>query len=330
MPDKGNVYLCTWEKAEDGTLVGWEVKHRKRRFEGDTPDELTQVMAEAIWDLHDDQEAALEFDPPLPCEGQERRWFKDGFVTLSWNGGFRAERTHATAFTRGQCPNCSNGIGVRSTVPLLIDSIDGATDGATPWIDSPGTFLIVTEAFLVLLNGQERALFDTRPVQFEHKRRLRFFEVLPKRYVPTALRRDAQLGGWRCEECGFRQIGHSGGLEYGIDCISRKDLPRASNAFFVGSPHWYDLCVTHQRYLELRESKGTRKLGGNPLAVFEEHECDRDPWLASLKQIRAFHRRYGERTEYARPGPIEGPLVPAKRRMKKKRAGISEDATGRR
>src|SRR5947209_3210785 len=103
------------------------------------------------------------------------------------------------------------------------------TDGAFVFTSNnfPANFMIASEAFLKLLTADERAQFDVRQVEFESKRRKRFFEIIPKIYVPTVVIRELEVSGWRCDACGGRFYTHGHVLGWGVDVVCRPDLPKA-------------------------------------------------------------------------------------------------------
>jgi hypothetical protein len=100
---------------------------------------------------YDDQEAALHFDPPLRETSADPALFVDGLVGIAWNAGFQFRPSAMTAYAKGRCERCGGGIGPRSTLPLDVDAIAGATGGATsppsneppPCRGMPGWLMIV-------------------------------------------------------------------------------------------------------------------------------------------------------------------------------------------
>lgn len=292
MADKGNVYYCSWSKT-DGGYVGWEEKRPSVRVEAATPDRLVQELGEVVGEYHNDHEAALQFDPPLPGKKQYEHLFRDGIVTVRWNEGWRYWSSVDTAFAQGRCTLCKRGLGPRSAEPLIVDDFAGGTDGAFMWSDMPGRLAVVSEAFLALLTKQERSAFDVREVKWSRKRRVRFFEILPKWYVPTVAIRGTRCDGWVCDVCGYRSYSHGSTLGWLVTTVCRADLPSPLPPLFVvGEPREYCLCVSKARWLELRGRPGTRKMTSGRLAIVEEQDCERNPKLPTWSEkMRESERR---------------------------------------
>src|SRR4051812_45468870 len=129
MADKGDTYYCSWKREADGSYIGWEIRDPKLRANAGSIPDLMQALGRVIEQRYDDQEAALNFDPPL-SQGGDPAWFADGYVLLTWNATFKFRPSAQTAYTGGRCQRCGGGIGPRSSDPLVIDEMTGLTDGA--------------------------------------------------------------------------------------------------------------------------------------------------------------------------------------------------------
>jgi hypothetical protein len=93
-------------------------------------------------------------------------------------------------------------------MPLSVDSFDVGGDGAfssssnsPPPQNMPAGLQIYSAAFLELLTQAHRSQFDARPVEWNPKRRLKFFEFIPHAIVPTVTIRDREVVGWRRDQC---------------------------------------------------------------------------------------------------------------------------------
>jgi hypothetical protein len=312
MADKGDVYYCTWEKNEDGDFVGWEIKRPSLRAEGMTASEMEELLCEVVGEYHNDNEAALQFDPPLSIEQSDNDLFKDGFVQVTWNSGFRFSACADTAFSEGRCPRCGGGLGDRTKVDLIVDVFDTRADGAfssasnePPAGDTwhmPASITIFSETFLKRLTARERSQFSKREVHPDRKRTLRYFELVPNKIVPIVAIKGRDCGGWRCDKCDRRVFSYAGELGWGTDVVCRTDLPLPMPpCFFVGTPDDFSLCISRKRFDKIRGMPGTRKLICNPLAVVEKSKCDRNPWLPTLDEVAKYRDKHGYHSPIPRP-----------------------------
>jgi hypothetical protein len=298
MADKGDVYYCCWKRNQDGDYVGWERKHPSLRAEAMTQREMVELLGDIVGEYHDDHEAALQFEPPLSEKNGKEKYFVDDLVEVVWNAMFSFTLSAETAFKLGRCKRCGRGLGSRTPRPLVVDSLGQGIDGAfssasnsPPPAQMPGHLIIVSEAFLHVTTKNERATFEARPIEWRSKRRTKFFEIIPKTFIPRVGIKGHEVNGWRCELCGQQQYSVCGTLEYGVKVVCRSDLPSPPPTFFfVGDPISYGLCTSRRRW-ELLRSKSVRKLMNWRLAVVDEDECRRHPRLPTLDERAAFRRK---------------------------------------
>jgi hypothetical protein len=91
-------------------------------------------------------------------------------------------------------------------------------------------------------------------------------------------------------------------LGWGVLVVARADLPSPlPPSFFVGNPTYYHLCMGGARWRELRGQPGTRKMRRARIAVVNEAECDREPWLPTLDELEEHYRVHGFNVPYKRP-----------------------------
>jgi iron(III) transport system substrate-binding protein len=86
---------------------------------------------------------------------------------------------------------------------------------------------VVSERLLDVFTAEERVGFDVRPVENTPATRTRFFEFVPRRFVPEVAGKSFQPDGWRCGLCGRRYVSNAGVLGYGYnsELLARKKLP---------------------------------------------------------------------------------------------------------
>lgn len=309
MADKGDVYYCTWRKAENGEFIGWEKRDPSLKAQGATPRELQRELVEVVVEHYDDQEAALHFDPLLSETNEWDHLFADRFFQIGWNAAFSYREPAASAFLGGRCPECGIGLGERNAEPLRVDAINAQTDGAFSSAgssphpqSSPAGLILVSDRFVEALTDEERATFDARPVELTKNPGLRFFEVVPKAFIPEVAIKDVPVNGWRCERCGRLEYSHGGTLPISVEVVCRSDLPSPRPPFlFVGAPRSFRMYATKARWDGLCGKPFARKLDGSPLASVDESLCERNPRLQTLAERLASARKFGAKSPFRRP-----------------------------
>lgn len=310
MADKGNTYYCTWKRGADAAYVGWEIRRPKLLAKGETPRALMDALGDVVGEHYNDNEAALHFDPPL-SEARNPAWFAEGLVEIAWNAGFRFRPTATTAYADGRCKRCSGGLGLRTTIPLEVDSLDDRTDGASspqgngppPTSDMPGALMIVSEPFLAALSENERKTFEARPVKWKRTRRHQFFELMPFQFVPLGAVKGLEVEGWRCDACDRRVFGNGSVLGWGAEVACRQSLPKESaDFFFAGNDKDVHLFCSRHRWKEMAGNKWARKLLGEPLVVVDQSEFEANPLLGTLDEIEAFREKHGYAVPF-KPSP---------------------------
>ena len=117
-----------------------------------------------------------------------------------------------------------------------------------------GRLQIFSESFLALLSDEERSALNVRPVQRAKPGMKRYLEILGPsiartvgvRGLPGLLRR-------KCKTCGTCCLTYLIGSEM-FTFLALGDLPSPLPSVFVieDENHWLDLCMTRQRFSELR------------------------------------------------------------------------------
>ena len=294
MSDKGHVYYCRWEKTAAGSFIGWDKKHSFLQAEAATKQVLVSLLGNAVGEYHNDHEAAIEFEPSLGTGEGHDDLFVDNFVQVIWNTGFRYRESANDAFTGGRCKKCGGGIGKRSEKALIVEASVAGTDGAfsptssqpPPCYGEPGWLIIVSEGFLKLLTRLEHSQFEARPIRWARPRPVKFFEVIPKAFIPPVAIKGRDAGGWRCDGCGRICQSLDLPLEYGVQAVCRSDLPSAiPGCFFVGDPTFVRFCVSRKRWQAFCGKPAARGLMSSRLAVVNETQCERHPTLPTLQEV---------------------------------------------
>jgi hypothetical protein len=310
MADKGDVYYCTWSKGEDGKYVAWELRNPSLRAEATALQELQDKLGQIVGFEYDDHEAALHFDPPIMfVDGADRfdSLYRDQWYAIGWNTHFQYRLSADSAFVGGRCGRCGNGLGPRSSSPLVVDGMGSGTDGAFSYgsnsanSESPGGRLVISDRFLSLLTNEERATFEARQVQWAQPRGEKFFEVIRRSKIPVVAIKGLDPTGWRCDQCGQRAFSHAADLGVSVQVICRADIPSpAPPLLFVGGPTNCHMFTSRQRWHQFCGNATARKLWGDPLAVVDQSQCDRNPALPTLDELAAFRREHGFKVPYRR------------------------------
>ena len=139
----------------------------------------------------------------------------------------------------------------------------------------------------MLLTSAERAGLQFQPVERPKRARKQYFELIGPSGPPLVAAAGLPLGGWRCPDCGYQtfSVNYSPELTF-RDFIARSDLPQPlPSVFTVGVQPNVQLCVTEERWAELRGRRGTRRFVSSPLGVVSDDELVRSPELVIRTEL---------------------------------------------
>lgn len=280
---EGRVYASSWEKVGERYRL-WVTQKSKLVGEGSTFTAAREALWSTVCMALGDGEAIFEFDPPEPMTDVVRLLRDPAIVTIVGNTHSRVVGDLDSLFKNGVCPRCSRPRGLRTDVPLIVDSIESGYEGGFTW---HGHFTFFSEEFLAILTRQERDRFEWRPVVRGPRAKKKFFELVAEPGVPLVGMQGLEYRPlWECDDCGERASptfapGHGLGKELsetGIShFVSRADLPDPLPTWvFIGGPVHYSLGVRQERWQELMRKRGARGLVSTPIGVLAPSQVARD------------------------------------------------------
>ncbi len=310
-----NVIICKWRETEQGWRL-W-VKGRPKVFgEGRTYEAAEDALIDAIMESAGDLDAVIpvvpEYDPPLPAPAAVEKFMHPelfliwGDEILELHDGFRwawLEKIAGSLFmtgrrnlvgpmyTKGLCAACGMGIGERTEHAMFVDVAPSDVDGGFVRGPIRNSIYVFSGRFLSALRPHELAMFEFRPVQRSGvSGTLEFFEMIARSKTPYVSVKGFDASGVVCRECGQRSISVSepmlqqGGV-YIADYVCRTDLPSPlPSCFPVGDRNHIYMCMTRERWDEIRGSKCARGIASRRLGVVSEEECERSPRLCDRRE----------------------------------------------
>ncbi len=283
---EGNVYLCKWERKDDGYRV-WVEKRPRLRAEGESLDEAGEELISLICLKTGDGEAVLEFE--------RKTKGKDALVALSYNQSWYPARGEwwkraDELYEGGICSSCCEGIGKRTQVPLRVGTVEGG-DLLFGWLGFCNS-LIASDRFRKLLRHEERSAVEWRPVEHHKKTRRQFFELIPENAVRESATRGSDYGGWRCPECDRSALSVGG---YDEIHVNAADVPRPRpKLFVVEGLVTFELVVPAARWKRMRGKPGTSGITTQTVVLVPPERALRRPRLPLLtrKQIASVRRHH--------------------------------------
>lgn len=306
---EGQVYLCSWEKVGRQFRL-WVKNNPKLTVTGASFAAAEELLWEKILEAYGDGENVHEFVPPPPQAPDLVKLLDIPIVKVSGNTHSAIAGDKAALFTKGVCSLCGKFLGKRSSAPLTLEGIASGYDGGFVW-QKPFSFF--SEDFLKLLTPKERAQFDWRRVELQRKSRKKFFELLPKTFVPFVAVKGLKFDIVVCDRCktvrGISSF-NKGTPIYQYLCAA--DLPKPlPSCFAAGWPHDFGLCFRRDRWLELAGRAGTNGLVSNQVGVVDEFLCERK---AQTKKLSVETREFAAK-ERAKKRQLQQKMSPVLKRF---------------
>ena len=275
---EGRVYNCTWEKAGNRFKV-WLTAEPKLGTEADSFLEADEKLWSVLCDRFGDGENFREYEPPPPTSKNDEGYLADGLVTLVGNSQAEKVGSIEPLFTGGLCKECGAGLGERTDALLEVGFIESGFD-STFIIRMGFAFYLYSEEFLSMLQSEETARFQWRSVRRNKGARKVFFECVGLESLPFVTIRGQAASGWECGECGYRVHGISRHDFSFSKAVSSRDLNRPiSSCFPVGPAFGATVCVTRERWSQMRGQPGSRGIVAGSLGVVPAAAANMSPPL---------------------------------------------------
>jgi hypothetical protein len=138
---------------------------------------------------------------------------------------------------------------------------------------------VASERLLDVFTPEERAGFDVRPVDITPATRTRFFEFVPRRFVPEVAGKPFRPDGWQCGLCGRRYVSNARVLGYGPHVVSRDTIPPGAGLFFMGDAGHFSLCFSADRWEALKGTLRAAGITSSDVAIIEPGDREDSPEL---------------------------------------------------
>jgi hypothetical protein len=276
---EGHVYVCGWRLTEAG-YEGWIERWPKRRVTGATFSDMENALLDVVGEKVGDGEPQFEFEPPFLEPAGWEHFFRDGWRSTFFVDGLRPA-TPAGLFDGGFCDRCKYPIGKRTDARLTIEWGPWArgTKCFQATIYSAMRVPVASERLLDVFTPQERASFEARPVALTTASRSRFFEFVPRRFVPDVGGKPFRPDGWQCGRCGRRLVSNAKVLGYGPHVVCRADIEPGAGLFFRGDPGHFSLCYSAARWHAVKATLRAAGITSSPVAIIEPADVEKSPVL---------------------------------------------------
>jgi hypothetical protein len=268
---EGQVYTCQWKKDVNGFKL-W----LKGRPAISATDETFQGAEEKMWEMicldSGDGEAVLSYTQPPPVDDFLRPYESPHIVSISGNDTVYTPRDVLGLFEHDYCPLCTRAWGARTSAELEVESLPSKSDGAV-CISIPYMGKMFSEVFLSLLTDDERKPFRMIRVMSKQPSRRVFFEL-----IGTPITQFVGLSGlpgmskYSCDSCGYVPQCHIFKNKV-YSFVVGEDLPNPIPTIFSVGRGGRNLCMTGERWQEIRGKPGTRNLVAERIYVIPKRKA---------------------------------------------------------
>lgn len=272
------VQNCSWKRIRNRYKLWWNatpsVSVTGSDFEAAADD-----LAEEIGDKLGDFEIVLSFTPLAPQTGASD-WFDPKLLALAFVKYADSDGKDPGLYEKGFCKTCGNAMGLRTALPVSINSKSNAEILA---VSSSPTIVLISEEFLELLSSLKGKRLNVRPV--ECKKGAKYFELLgpaDARWVSFVEAKHHPITCWLCPACGFQCLHPKHPKFYAFGFLSRSDFASDSRErFIVGDERGgYTLCVRADPWQKLLRRHNFRGVSSEPVAWVEDQILVRSPSLS--------------------------------------------------
>ena len=267
---EGKVYLSSWRKSGNRFKL-WLVENPQWSVSSDSFEGAKEALWELICLRFGDGEAVLEFDVPPPESELLIKYGVPEILGISGNDSAEPIRPlQEGLFEKGHCPVCRRQWGARTKTIAEFKNLPLASDGA---VSSEGKFF--SSEFLELLTQTERESLAFQPVKTLNPAKKIFFELVGKPVAEyVGLVGFPGKIGEPCRHCGYSSFSYL--VENKLfNFLAKMDVDRSSSCFVVTNGLRMDLCMTGERWRQLRGKRGAKNLVSSRIYVVPESEVIR-------------------------------------------------------
>jgi hypothetical protein len=297
---ESNVFICKWKRVGERWHL-WVKGKPKLSGEGATLEAAKRELEQMIWNnagnVDDVIPTLMEFDPPLPASERTREFFipeiykiygDERFDLLSYyfprgNVDTATMEYVNSLYEGGVSKGCMHGIGKRTEVAFKTECEIGDSDGL--WLSHcqiQASAYFFSDRFISLLTNEEceRLKFCKCQVKREGKRK--YYELAGNSIANNVGVKAFDAVGHECTECGHRSFYITElDLDFSMQhFICRSDLPNpVPSCFAITINHKVALCITRERWDQIRGSRNAKGIISEPIGVVDEELCERHPRL---------------------------------------------------
>lgn len=228
---EGRIWQCRWQRCDNVYRV-WVARRPKLVATSSDWQTALDDLCSTICLKTGDGEPILQIDPPATIDGGDAEYSDPEWLLLFPGGQLPLEDAKPEHFDGGLCSHCGRGRGRRTRVPL---KAVGKGDGD---LCNPSYFfrghrpIIFSESCLKALTKAEKAGFDVLEIQRAPRTQKRYFECIPRSFVPPVGVKGWTLSGWRCTTCKAQMISCTSCPKFNYidsqihDWLAASDLPK--------------------------------------------------------------------------------------------------------
>lgn len=292
---EGKQYRCDFETTATGVTM--RVRRPAIEVKGSNWDHAYEKLISAIIDRTGDGEPHVSFGGVFPTQAADRPFLIPDWTCIYARGECMLRWMTDQLFTGGACDLCGAPQGKRNQTPM--ERVNGSSgDYCNAWaawdefhrevrVQHAFSPVIVSERFLNLLNSSERDECEWRPIVPTKRSRSRYFECIPRRFLPKIGHRDWEAECVKCDQCGsiFRFLtsptGNMGDFSKMriTDWYAKDDLQKAADRriIAVGSPADFQLIWPLERAKQLAASNHAVGMSLGPFGVIPRKDVVRRP-----------------------------------------------------
>ena len=281
---QGNVYLASWKKVGRGYKL-WLDEAKDVAVTAPDFEDAAELLCEKLGVTMGDQEAVLDFYPPVPAVNGGRKSPFPSLVLLGFNSYVELAGSMKRLYQKPFCPTCGSPTNGRSDVPIQLQALPKAD--LCCLLNSPTQIRLCTQAFCDLLRLDEVEGVTLRNGRPPNDAGQPVYEIEGKQsayYVGVKGAEYLELGSRCCPDCSYRTFLVSPEIRGASRFLAHSDLSNPLPACFLTGFYKgrIDICVTLEKWHAIRGKKGTRGIVAHPVGIVGDQQLDRNPVVRVL------------------------------------------------